>query len=146
MVLVAAISYGQTVLEKKASVNKYLDNTKDFYFYRANPSADAISDTDSLWSYTFGVDKVYDVNKQYIRLTIDKLTGTPTTAITWSGKTFWDEAWTTITTVNYTGSADTTIVIDQSTAKHYRFYKLQHLGNSGTFTYKILKTEVQFYK
>jgi len=143
----AIISFGQSVVDKKTSVNRYLDLDKQqTYFWRAAPTTDAIADSDSLWQYTIGVDNLYDANKQYVKQTLDKLTGTPNTDITLKGKVFWDDAWTTITTIHWAGSADSTIIFDQSTAKHYRFYMIQHLGRAGTFTYEIDKTEVQFYK
>lgn len=149
LVLAAFVSMGQSVLTKKASVNKYIDLTKnETYIMRATPATDDLSDAagDSTWYYIIGVDNVWDANKQYVKQILNKKTGTPDVDIAWQGKYFWDDSWTTITTIHWAGSADSTILYDQSTAKHYRFYRLAHVGRDGTFTYDITKTEIQFYK
>ena len=148
LVLVAFVSMGQSVISKVNSVNKYIDLTKnETYIMRAAPSTDALSDVagDSTWYYIIGVDNLYDVNKQYVKTVLNNLTGTSSVDISWQGKYFWDDAWATISTYHWAG-ADTTVVFDQSTAKHYRFYRLAHVGREGTFTYNITKTEIQFYK
>jgi hypothetical protein len=115
---------------------------------RATPAVDDLSDVagDSTWYYIVGVDNVWDPTKQYVKQVLNKKTGTPKVDITWQGKYFWDDSWTTITTISWLGSADSTIIFDQSSAKHYRFYRLAHVGRDGTFTYDITKTEFQFYK
>ena len=149
LVSVAFISMGQSVLTQKNSVNKYIDLSKnETYIMRVNPTVDDLSDAagDSTWYYIIGVDNLYDAGKQYVKQVLDKKTGTPNVDIAWQGKYFWDDSWTTITTIHYAGTADSTILFDQSTAKHYRFYRLAHVGRAGTFTYEIDKTEIQFYK
>lgn len=149
LVAVAFVSMGQSVLTQKNSVNKYIDLSKnETYIMRVNPTADDLSDAagDSTWYYIIGVDNLYDAGKQYVKQVLDKKTGTPNVDIAWQGKYFWDDSWTTITTIHWAGSADSTLLFDQSTAKHYRFYRLAHVGRAGTFTYEIDKTEWQFYK
>ncbi|MCK5139019.1 MAG: hypothetical protein KAQ85_04180 [Thermodesulfovibrionia bacterium] len=149
--LLAGVSYGQSVKSLKNTVNVYRDlsETENTYWFRTKPAADTINQTDTIWSYTFGIDNLYDQNKQYLKIVLDSISGTPLTTITWQGKYFWDDAaWTTVSTVTWSGTtADTTLLIDQSTAKHYRFYRLYHDGDgTGTFKYAINKQQLQYYK
>ena len=142
--------YGQTVYSLRNTTDRKLDiKDNETYWFRAKPAPDTINEPDIVWAYTFGVDNLYDQNKQFIKIVLDSVSGTPLTTVAWSGKVFWDDAaWTEITTASWSGTTgDTTLLLDQSTAKHFRFYKLSHDGDgAGTFKYAITKQQVQFYK
>jgi len=146
-VLIGMVSMGQVV--KNTAVNKVMDlNKNETYWYRQNIASDTVNQTDTTWSYTFGVNNLYDAVKQYVVVKLDSVSGTPLTTVALSGKVFWDDAWTSITTAAWAGTTgDTTLILDQSTAKHFRFYKLSHDGDgTGTFKYSITKQELQIYK
>ncbi len=148
--LFVAVGYGQTVKSLRNTTDRYLPLTEnETYWYRAKPAPDTINETDTVWAYTFGIDNLVDQMKSYVRIDLDSVSGTPLTTVALSGKYFWDDAaWTSISTVSWFGTTgDTTLIIDQSTAKHYRFYKLSHDGDgAGTFKYAIAKQQIQFYK
>lgn len=146
-IFIAFIGYGQTV--SSSSVTKKLDlNQNETYWFREGVAADTINQSDTTWAYTFGVNNLFDAVKQYVVVKLDSVSGTPLTTVALSGKVFWDDSWTSITTASWYGtSSDTTLILDQSTAKHYRFYKLSHDGDgTGTFKYSISKSELQIYK
>lgn len=149
--LVGMIGMAQTVNSLKNTTNVYLtmEPETETYWYRAKPAPDTVSTADTLWAYTFGLDHVTDPTKQYLKIDLDSVSGTPAVTVYWQGKYFWDDAsWTAISNATWYGStADTTILIDQSTAKHFRFYRLLHDGvGDSTFKYSIAKQQVQFYK
>lgn len=150
-VLIGMVSMAQSVSALKNTVNVYfkMNDKTETYWDRAKPAQDTINQADTLWSYTFGVDHLTDATKQYVKVVLDSISGTPLTTVTWQGKYFWDDAsWADITSASWYGTtSDTTLLLDQSTAKHYRFYRLLHDGNgTGTFKYSIREQQVQVYK
>lgn len=140
--------FAQTVGNTGTSVSVLDVSAGNAYYLRAIPQTDVVTSTDTLWSKVLGIDKNLDALKQYYTVDMDSVSGTPLTTVSLQGKVFWDQAWVTITSQSWAGtSADTTLIIDNSTAKHYRFYRLFHDGDgTGTFSYKITQQEVQFYK
>jgi hypothetical protein len=146
--LIGMISMGQTVYEKKGDVSAYMDISENQTYWYSGTDATTITQADTLRSYTFGLDKTVDVLKQYVRIKLVENSGTAGVEVKLQGKHFWDESYTDILTATYTGDgADTTILFDGSTAKHYRFYKILLDGISdSTFNVTLNKAELQFYK
>jgi len=148
-VLFAGISFGQNadlrVKGLKSSLDYTLDiNKSETFLFKY--SSDVVTDSDSIWTVTIGVDNKYDNLKSYLRVNCDKLTGTPKTTIYLRGKKFWDEAtWTTIASKAWvTGAADTIINLENTTAAAYRFYQIGFVGTAGTYTFtpKVLEFHI----
>lgn len=109
-------------------------------------TADSVSQFDTLYYVQFTTNKPSPV-KYDIQVGIDKLSGTPVTAISLQGKKWAGDAWTNITTVSYGGTADTTINFTQvSTAQYYRMFRVLHdKVGTGAGKYKILTTKVKLW-
>ena len=145
--LIGMISMGQTVYEQKSSVTQYMDVAGGTYYWYAGTDATTITQADTLRAYTFAVASV-DVLKQYVKIKLVENSGTAAVDVKLQGKYFWDDSYSDILTASYAGTgADTTIYLDGSTAKHYRFYKILLDGDgSGTFNVTLNKAELQLYK
>lgn len=147
-VLFAMITMAQSV-DNATGINVKMDvNTNKTYFRDLGNALDTIGIVDSTWSTTFSVDNLYDALKQQVRLKVDEVTGTGRFTAYWKGKNFLSNSWTNISTINYYGTgSDTTILIDQSTAKTYRFYQLEvDVVATTAQTLKMLDFEVYWYK
>ena len=146
-------AFGQSIYSVKnlkSDVDIYLDLKKDITFFQVNGGiTDTVGVADSSWVKTFSVDNLYDALKSTAKMTLDSLAGTPTITVTQEGKDFWDDAtWTVILTKTWAGtSADTTLLFDGSTAKHYRFYRY-NVDYDGTVAGQARVTQLQhkFYK
>lgn len=145
--LIGLISMGQTVSEKSGSVTQVLDAPNGVTYWYSSTDANIITQADTLVAYTFGVKSV-DALKQFAKVTLTENSGTAGVAVSLLGKEFWDEAYTSITSVSYKGGgSDTTIYLDGSSAKHDRFYKVLIDGVSdSTFNVTVNKVELQLYK
>lgn len=143
----AIVSYGQTVANATANF-KFDINDNLTYLRYTGAVADTVSSNDSTWSYTMGIQNLYDALKVECRVELDSVSGTPTSACYLQGKTFVQDDWTTLTTVNWAGtSADTTLSLGYSTAKPYRFYRVHFDCTAGTTQkFKIDEFEVSLYK
>lgn len=146
--LFAMISYGQSV-SNTTGINFTFDVNEDLTYveYTGN-AADTISSTDSTWTYTFAVKNLLDDLKVQGRMVLDSVSGVPNTAVYLKGKVFGDDSWTTITTVNWTGSSsDTTFSIDNATAKPYRYlqYAIDCVADS-TQKFKVNEFELKLHK
>lgn len=88
-------------------------------------AVDSIGVGDSVWFYTvrkYSTEKVYPVAK----IVLDSLGGTPAdVTVTLEHKVWVDDAWTVNSTVTYTGTADTTIRLSDTTARIADFWRLK---------------------
>lgn len=155
--MIAAIGYGQTVDNVKnheGDVNVNLKMNSELlaspitYWHTYFTAADTVSSNDSTHVYTYSVRDVLDGIKFAGRLSLDSISGTPTTTVTLQGKIFWDDSWTTVDTETWSGtSADTTLLFDYATAKPYRFWRVYHDCTATTAQkYEIQELEVKVYK
>ena len=151
--LFMGIAYGQTIYtvrNLKSDVDFYMDLNKDVTFLQVNGGvSDTVGIVDSTWVKTIGVDNVFDQLKTYGKMSFDSIKGAPHVTVTFEGKDFWDDAsWTVILTKTWCGtSADTVLLFDGSTAKHYRFYRYNvdfavAAGGQG----KVTELAHKFYK
>jgi len=146
--LIAFIGVGQSV-DNATGIDVKMDiNANKTYYRDLGNAADTIGVIDSTWTKVFSVANLYDATKQQVRLKVDEVTGTGRFTAAWQGKNFLSNDWVTITSATYTGvGSDTTIVFDQSTAKTYRFYKLNiDVVATQAQTLKMLDFEVYWYK
>lgn len=145
--LIGMVSIGQTVSEKSGSVTQVLDAPNGVTYWYSGTDADIVTQADTLVAYTFGV-KSLDALKQYVMVTLTENSGASGIVVSLLGKEFWDQSYTSITSATYHGGgSDTTILLDGSSAKHDRFYKILIDGVSdSTFNTTVNKIELQVYK
>jgi hypothetical protein len=132
--LVVAVSYGQnTALDAgslKNSTTTYFDMDRGLsspinYRYAYGTTADTVGVADSSFSYTFTVVDMSDQLEAECRIKLDSTSGTPTLNVALKGKFSWNDAWTSIANSDWAGtSADTTIILQSTTAVPYRFYQI----------------------
>lgn len=142
LVLCSSFVFGQqnlTVKGLKANLDYTLDIAKvgvpeSFVFvYPTN----TITDADSLWSKTIGVDNNIEALKAYAYINLDRLTGTVVGTFYLEAKTFWDAtAWTETASSTVSTSSDTKVALTSATASPYRFYRVRFAGTNGTYTFK----------
>ena len=140
-----AVSFGQTVKSQNSALTKRLDVSDNVtYWYK---TGDVLTQADTLRNYYLGIDNNHDSLKQYARIKIVENSGTADLAVKVQGKVMKDEAWTDLLSTSYSGTgSDTTIVLDGTTAKNFRFYNILLDGNgAGTFNVTV-KSEIKFYK
>lgn len=143
--LIGMVSMGQSVKTQKNLVDVVLDiGDNDSYFSKLS---DVITQTDTLKSYVIGVDNSPNALKQYVRVKLTENSGTAVVNVKVQGKVFWDESYTDLADVDYTGTgSDTTIVFDGTSAHEMQWYKILIDGDgSGTFNVTA-KSEIKLYK
>jgi len=101
-------------------------------FVVALDAGDTISNNSTTLSKVIGVGGKQAVQLYSIQVTLDSISGTPTEAVVLAGS-LDNSNWTTITTVNWTGTAsDTTFVYtDVSTGVAWPYMRV-HITESGT--------------
>jgi hypothetical protein len=127
-ILIAFVAIGQQtdlrVSKLRSSLDAVLDLDKNQTYFYTYPTA-TVDTVDNTWSYTIGVDNSFDLTKQYVKVTLDSISGTPSVTTHLYGKTFWGDSWTSIANVVWAGSsADTTFYITNATAVAYRFFSV----------------------
>ena len=147
--LIGFVSMAQTVTQAASTYTTKLDPKANVtYFRHIGTVADTMGVADSSWTYTVGVNNVLDALKQEVRVKLDEVSGTGKVAFKLKGKTFVQDSWTTITTVNYKGGgSDTTFYLNNATAKPYRFYQIEADVDAKTAQkLKVLEFEFSLYK
>lgn len=92
--------------------------------YRAMDTVSSKSN-DSTWYMQYYLSNYNFPVKVNVKLHAHELTGTGNCAVSLQGKQFDSDAWTNITTVNYSGSgSDTTITITDGTARQFQYYRV----------------------
>jgi len=101
-----------------------LSQTKTFHSF-AMGAADTITNNDQLYHFEVNANSHLKQTQDWL-ISLDSISGSPNVAVLLQGKKFEDESWTNIgTAVTWKGtSSDTTIIISNTTANRYRFYKL----------------------
>lgn len=130
----AVLSYGQnTALDAKSlksSTNTYFDFTNGLseqisYRYYYGQVADTFGVADSTFSYSYTVVGMQDQLEAECRVKLDSVSGTPTLNVALQGKFSWNDSWTSIANSDWAGtSADTTLILQSTTAVPYRFYRI----------------------
>ena len=137
--LFAIVSYGQnpdiSANAKKSSTSTFFDMNENLnyrYFYGA--TADTVGIADTTYSYTYTVVNLDEQLEAECRVKLDSTSGTPTMNVALKGKFSWNDSWTSIANSDWAGtSADTTIILQSTTAVPYRFYQV-YIDVDGTAT------------
>lgn len=142
LVLFAGAAFGQTDLRVKG-LSASLDYTFDVAKVGAPESfvygyfTDVVSDSDSIWYKTIGINNKLDNYKAYTMINVDRLTGTVAGVLYLQGKTFWDEtSWTNVASTTISTSSDTKVSLSYATASPFRFWRVYYIGTAGTYTFK----------
>ena len=156
-ILIAVIGYGQnTALDVKSLENNFdvnfkvnnnraADNFVYSWFY-GNESTDTIDASDT-WNRDYSIRNLYDALKHECRVELDSISGTPTVTVTLEGKYSYNDGYTSIATATWSGtSADTTIILQGSTAKPYRFINFKAVADATAQKVQIERVEVGVYK
>lgn len=144
LVLFASMTFAQNTDLRVSGLKSSLDFTLNPNPVVGSPATFAyayvtttVTDSDSIWYKTIGVDNKIDNLKAYTMVNVDRLTGTVTGVLYLQGKTFWDEtAWTDIASSTISTSSDTKVSLTSTTAQPYRFYRVYYKGSAGTYTFK----------
>lgn len=137
LLLVAAVSYSQSVYSVRASLDTRLDADKSQYYYKA-PNLSVIDSVNNTLSLVLGVDNLFDLTKQYVKVKLDSISGSPATTVYLNAKHFWTDDWTGIDTVTWAGTeADTVFSVSNTTSNAYRFFNIQFVSDTaGNFQFR----------
>ena len=141
--IISLVTFGQ----ETGTYDKKLDYTVS-WSRNVGSSTDLLTTTDSLWSYTYFKNS-YKPLKYDVYLSLDKTGGTANVVHVYLKAKKWNEdaAWTTLKTVNWTGTADTVIVLtESSTAGQYQYYKIDMVGANNTILVSILDWFIKFWE
>lgn len=115
------------------------------YFY-GNETTDTIDASDT-WNRDYSIMNLYDALKQECRVELDSVSGTPSVTVTLEGKYSYNDSYTSIATATWTGtSADTTIILQGSTAKPYRFLNFKAVADATEQKVQIERVELGIFK
>lgn len=137
------VSYGQ----EAGTYDKKLDYTVSWAKYDGT-TADVITTTDTLWSYTYFKNS-YKPLKYDVYLNLDKTGGTTNVVNVYFKAKKWSEqvAWDTLKTVSWSGSADTVIVMtESSTSKQYQYFQVDIVGADNTLLASIKELFAKFWE
>lgn len=141
--IISLVTFGQ----EAGTYDKKLDYTVS-WSRNVGSSTDILTTTDSLWSYTYFKNS-YKPLKYDVYLSLDKTGGTKNVVHVYLKAKKWNEeaAWTTLKTVNWTGTADTVIILtESSTAGQYQYYKIDMVGANNTMLVSILDWFIKFWE
>lgn len=141
--IISLVTFGQ----ETGTYDKKLDYTVS-WSRNVGSSTDILTTTDSLWSYTYFKNS-YKPLKYDVYLSLDKTGGTTNVVHVYLKAKKWNEEadWTTLKTVNWTGTADTVIVLtESSTAGQYQYYKIDMVGADNTILVSILDWFIKFWE
>lgn len=150
LAMFTAISYGQDVSIKgvKSGFDQVFDinkNTTYLWFY-GDESTDIIEASDT-WSHDYVIDNLYDALKHECRVKLDSVSGSPDVTVTLEGKYSYNDSYTSIATATWSGtSSDTTIILQGSTAKPYRFLNFKAVASATAQEVQIERLETGIYK
>jgi hypothetical protein len=106
---------------------------QDYVYEYTLGASDTVSNNDTLWSAELLTNKIAPLLYN-IKVKLTKVSGTPKSTVYLQGKLFSDDTWVNITSLTYGGTtADTTIVISNTTANRYRYFKILVSRTAGTF-------------
>lgn len=153
--LFAVVSYGQNtpigVESLKSTTDAYIDvedsNNSSYVWKYGNETSDTLNASET-WDYQVTLIKNYDDNLKYeARAALDSISGTPTVDMILQGKYAWNDAWTPLDTVSWTGtSSDTLMQIDYSSAVNYRFARILLSSDATAQKSQVERVEFGVYK
>lgn len=143
LVCLSVVGYGQAVSSVTTDYAFEIGKNSTYLRY-VGVAADTMGIADSTWTYTFKIKDRFDATKQAVRVELDEVSGTGRVVAALKGKDFWQDSWTSITSVTYYGGgSDTTFYLNNSTAKSYRFYAID-FDVAATTTQQLKLTEFEF--
>lgn len=127
----AIVSYGQTDISVSGLKGNYADeekfdvNANETYSFFYGAAADTVSDNDTIWSKSYIIENVYEELEHECRVSLDSVSGTPTLNVALQGKWSENDSWSSLANADWAGSSsDTTITLQNTTAKNYRFLRV----------------------
>ena len=138
VLIIFALSFFAIQAQESATYDGVLAYNESYLEYEG-VATDILTTTDTLWYYTV-LKRSFLPLKYDVYLNLDVTGGsTNSVTVTLVAKKWLDQAaWTTLKTVTWTGGADTTIVLtESSTAGQYQYYKVNCLGANNTMLYHI---------
>lgn len=144
------VSMAQDISTKELAkdADAYFDVNKNitYDFFYGDETTDTIAASET-WSRNFVVKNLYDALKQECRVELDSVSGSPGVTVTLEGKYSYNDSYTSIATATWSGtSADTTIILQGSTAKPYRILNFKAVSDATAQKVQIERVELGVFK
>lgn len=147
-ILITILAFGfNSIAQESATYDKFLGYEETWFSYIPASDSRAHTSTDSLWYFTCLSEKYLPVTYD-IKVKLDKISGSAVVVpVILKAKKYDSDAYTNITTVNWTTGVDTTINFNiTSNPVQYRYFQIYMKANGDGQVVNIDELSMKFWQ